>query len=308
MVRVPKISPVEFLVARKFPNALKLPLPIRISLFTNGSSTTNHEHQEKRLKEIEEYEAELRALPDNELLSLFKTEQEKYQQEQKLISELNEQKRFFNLPSADADFDHWSKAAYWSIEEAVALSFGKDPGQVNWNKLKNYSSITSSPLIEKYQKFRDLALRAKHFGQLYDPCLPSLFLAWARRMGIDMPTELIEKIEAQGTVIADWKDLYDKLKEQYESLETTHKSIAEELVQFKNSGKNQPSVIDSEYWRTLEQLAEKAISEFPEWKKTQRQVQKTGNLMDWLTNLIGADNREAEILKKTLSDIFEELQ
>jgi len=55
-------------------------------------------------------------------------------------------------------------------------------------------------------------------------------------------------------------------------------------------------------------MATKAISEYPSWKKTQQKVQKTANLIDWLRTSIGADNREAEVLKKLLSDFFNELR
>jgi hypothetical protein len=34
---------------------------------------------------------------------------------------------FFNQPDAVADYDHWSKTAHWTLDEAIALSFGKAP-------------------------------------------------------------------------------------------------------------------------------------------------------------------------------------
>ncbi len=37
---------------------------------------------------------------------------------------------------ARADFDHWSKMPRWTLEEATALSFGKAPEFVNWDKVK----------------------------------------------------------------------------------------------------------------------------------------------------------------------------
>ena len=107
---------------------------------------------------------------------------------------------FYNQPSSNADYDHWCKATYWTLDEAIALSFGKDPEQVSWDKLKNHHSYPPSPFVEQYRKIRDLAIRAKNFNQLYDPILPSLFLAWAIRTGIEVAPELTDGIEAQGCV------------------------------------------------------------------------------------------------------------
>ena len=64
----------------------------------------------------------------------------------------------------------------------------------------------------------------------------------------------------------------------------------------------------SENWERMRSLACRAISSFPVWSKSQRKVQKTGNLQDWLVNEIQADNREAEFIKKVLTDIYKELR
>jgi hypothetical protein len=64
----------------------------------------------------------------------------------------------------------------------------------------------------------------------------------------------------------------------------------------------------SEYWQRLQAMAVKAIKEYPDWRRTQPRIQKSGSLQDWLKDRIGANTREAEILKKVLSDFFEELR
>lgn len=66
-------------------------------------------------------------------------------------------------------------------------------------------------------------------------------------------------------------------------------------------------LIESDYWQGLCKKAEIALQEFPAWSKTVRKVQKTANFQDWLTGDIGLDNREAEIVKKVLSEKFKEL-
>ncbi|MCG7867612.1 MAG: hypothetical protein JAY74_14785 [Candidatus Thiodiazotropha taylori] len=312
MVHIRKVNPVDFLVERKYPTAHLLQSRTQAS----GSSVTNITNTQKGQiltfkaelqAEIQAYKAKLKAMPVDQMLSLFETEQEKYRQEQVIKAEKIEQQRYFNRPSADADYEHWCKAAYWSLDEAIALSFGKEPELVNWKILKNDDSFPSSKFIENYKKIRELVLRAKAVRQLSDPCVPSTFLSWALQTNIDVPLELIKKVETQGNVVANWKHMYGKLKEQHESLEKAYTSISHKLEQLKKNSNNHSNVKNSNYWQMLEQRAEKAIEQYPIWKQSQRKIQKTGNLQIWLLNEIGVDNREAEIIKKILSDIFKEL-
>ena len=67
----------------------------------------------------------------------------------------------------------WSKAAHWTLDEAIALSFGKAPAVVSWEKVRGY--VSQSHFADQYGKVRDLALRETHRQQLYDPVLPGCF-------------------------------------------------------------------------------------------------------------------------------------
>jgi len=46
----------------------------------------------------------------------------------------------FRQSTSDADFDRWSKASHWSLDEAIALSLGRAPEIVSWGKLKDHVS------------------------------------------------------------------------------------------------------------------------------------------------------------------------
>ena len=209
MILLPKKDPVEFLIQRKYPKNNHTYIPHMSSRAVSDN---------KQSKEIISYRTKLKAMPRDELFELYIEEQGKNDQELKEYAEREDQKKFFNHPSAIADFEHWCKATYWTLDEAIALSFGKAPEKVNWKSLDSRKSIPPSPFIEKYQRVRDLALRAKSFNQLYDPVLPGIFLAWARRNDIGVPPELVKQVEARGVVIADWKDAYDKIKIEYDRL------------------------------------------------------------------------------------------
>jgi hypothetical protein len=82
----------------------------------------------------------------------------------------------------DADLDYWSKAAYWTVEEATALSFGQEPRIVN-------SASIPKPGLE-YENRLDLARRAKKTEDLKEPNRPLDYINWAKQSGIPFLEEL----------------------------------------------------------------------------------------------------------------------
>jgi hypothetical protein len=210
MAKIPAFDPIEYLVLRRFPAARAVRMPSSLSSRGNGIS----HHNSEVLRQIRDYENELRGKPPEELQGLVDQERAKETSERRARAEREEQNRFFNQPSARADFEHWSKAAHWTLEEAIALSFGKAPERVNWEKIKPY--VRSSRFAFEYQRRRDLALRALHRNQLYNPVLPGTFLAWAKRSDLSCPPELEAAVTARGVQVADWKKLFDELRARYD--------------------------------------------------------------------------------------------
>lgn len=240
-------KPFEYLIGRKFPDWKAIKTPPPLTGFGRGGISSDY--REKRLLEIEAYQKELKTHPVNDLLALYHAEKAKESQEYRAKAELEEQKRFFNQPSAKADFGHWSKAAHWTLDEAIALSFGKNPQIVTWDRVKELTNI--SPFAQRYAQIRDLAHRAMAWKQLYDPVLPGIFLAWARRSEIDVSQELLEQIEKRGIVVADWKDNYDKLKEQFDVLLADRDKVADicrRLIQERDELKDRVVELDSLAW------------------------------------------------------------
>jgi hypothetical protein len=122
-------------------------------------------------------------------------ERPKEEEESRIKAEKEESERFFHKPSANADFDFWSKAAYWTLDEAVALSFGKDPKKVYWDGIK--SLVERSSFIQGYGKVRELANRAKAAGLLKEPTLPLAFVLWAKKNDLAFPEQLEKNVTAQ---------------------------------------------------------------------------------------------------------------
>jgi hypothetical protein len=211
MAKIRGFDPIEYLVLRRFPVASALRVPPSLS---GGTSGISHDRRQELLSQIRGYENELRAKSRDELQALVDQERAKETMELAARAEREERERFFNQPYARADFEHWSKAAHWTLDEAIALSFGKAPERVNWEKIKPY--VQSSLFAFEYQRRRDLALRALYWHQLHDPVLPGIFLAWAKRSDLSCPPELEAAVTARGVQVADWKELYEELSARYD--------------------------------------------------------------------------------------------
>ena len=108
----------EYLVLRKYPLARAIEF--------SGYSRTPILSPETR-QGLSAYCAELAALSGEEITQRYDAEKQRECRQAVEKSEREERERFFNLPEASADYDHWSKAAHWTLDEAIALSFGRAP-------------------------------------------------------------------------------------------------------------------------------------------------------------------------------------
>lgn len=183
---------VEYLVRRKFP----LWKAIRFQHW-----------RAEQLHELQAYERELNALSFEELAARYEAEKKSELAEISSRWEREERGRFFNEARAAAQLDHWARMSGWSLDEAIALSFGKDPRVVHWKVIQPLTQV--SAFARAYEARREIVMRARQWGQLYDPVLPSLFLAWARRVKIPYPAELEAAITELGQIVGDWKTAYE---------------------------------------------------------------------------------------------------
>jgi hypothetical protein len=198
----------EYLVLRKYPFARAIEFPPSLSAGRSPRAIPSPETRQA----LSTYRAELAALSGEEITQRYDAEKEREYQQAVEKARREERERFFNLPYANADYEHWSKAAHWTLDEAIALSFGRAPEVVRWDQLQKFTSL-GSPFVAQYARRRDLAMRALAWKQLYDPVLPGIFLAWAKRTDIPVPPELTEAVQKRGVQIADWKSLHDEAVE-----------------------------------------------------------------------------------------------
>ena len=148
MVKIPKIDYVAYLVNRKFPDLMP-PFPIGLQFKQyDGIIHSDEDEWLPPSNEIVEkakiYREKLSGFPKPGLKKLYQAELIKQYED-------DDQKRFFNLPNAAADFEYWSKMAHWTLDEALALSFGKNPKVVSWKSLEKIISYTS-PFVLQFRK------------------------------------------------------------------------------------------------------------------------------------------------------------
>jgi hypothetical protein len=141
----------------------------------------------------------------DQILSSFK----KYINDAK---EQAEKSLYYNKPDHDAEFDYWCKQPYWNVlDEGVILILGKEPRKIKYDYIKRYSS--GSKFEKKYTEIRETAQRYITTGELSSSALPGVFLAWAQRMGYEIPVKLLETMNIYNIQIADWQTLYKQAAE-----------------------------------------------------------------------------------------------
>lgn len=185
MTEIPRIDPIKYLLVRKFGNR-------GVGVVREGERDTPPELARK----IVEYRGYLENLSDYHLSNLFKEEQARAVYDE----------QHFHKPGAEADFEYWARMPHWTIDEAVALTLGKAPEQVNWHTVENV--VDRSSVAAEYSRRRKLALRSVSGN----PLLPADFVARADRVGMTVPDTLRSSLDAQGIKEIDYKALYERLR------------------------------------------------------------------------------------------------
>jgi len=173
---------IEFVILRKFP----LYKVVKYGEKQPPGSMPNRVVDRGLRKEILGYEKEILSLNRPSFEKLYSQILEEKNQER-------EESYFFNQPDAQADFDYWARLSSWKVEEAVALSFGKNPKVVTFKKITQ-DDVKHSSLSHEYVCIHDIIIRAVDDGVLNKKLKPSVFLAWAKGLKILVPDGLIEAV------------------------------------------------------------------------------------------------------------------
>lgn len=139
-----------------------------------------------------------------------------------------------------ADYEYWSKMSYWSLREALILSFGVEPSPRN-----------VEPGSAHVVRRKELIQRAHHAGKLRDPIHPLEFLRWNESNELSFPPELEALVLKRHQGIPDWRaealrwkqmekraaDGFNYYKAQSEKKDQIISELQREVTELRTSGK-----------------------------------------------------------------------
>ena len=160
------------------------------------NSPPSEEQQATFLADIEAYRDELQTLSSYDL-NLQVCEE---LANEKLAQEKRER----------ASFPFWCRLASWSLDDAIALTFAKDPDLVDWSsKYAGEMSALAAPPAGALARLRRQVMVAKDAHQLTDPVAPRAYIAWAKTNGVAILPKLKEWVDFYHGQASDWKGLYE---------------------------------------------------------------------------------------------------
>ncbi|MER9546451.1 hypothetical protein NKI72_31230 [Mesorhizobium sp. M0437] len=181
----------------------------------------------KFLDEVQEYRGRLLDMHEDEIGPLA---EKAFLAEQEKTNPLRPEYdiwAFYSKPDAKADFQRWSRLPTWSVDEAVALSFGKDPEKVSLDKLKS-PFATRSPFIMGYRARHDHISRAVRVGDLSEPMRKEPFIEWADSNGLELPPELdLPNVVSDARM---WERRYQEVVEERDKLLVDLRTAQAELA------------------------------------------------------------------------------
>ena len=214
-----KSNQISYLINEKFPSFRMMSLSSGKSVRLFGSDQV--------INDVAAFKLELEKKSLEEITTLVEDSKNEQVKKHRLALEKLESEAFFNQSYTNADFEYWSRISYWTLEEAVALSLGKEPKFVTWEILEKYLDYSTFKM--NFSKKREEVNRAKVMGQLAVNTVPANFVAWAERMRFDLPLELVTKVKELGVQVADWKSISETQQETI-SIMQKRVSLADENI------------------------------------------------------------------------------
>jgi hypothetical protein len=193
--------------------------------------------------------------------------------------EERDQERFYSLASHAADAEFWAIVDCWTVDEATALSKGRNPEQINWQLVYPYTEI--SQFAKEYQRRRRLFIRACKSGVLPKPIPPAKAIAWAKSKGIDFPIGLEQLVTETGP--SGHVKGHRWTVAQREVLLRSHQ-------QLKEQGAPNPTQILARKYGVSETVIKKQVSQQPEVAKprTPKSNRSDGGNWEGLRNFKGS--------------------
>lgn len=224
--------------------------------------TYNFKEEERKR---EEYRSELLSYSEEKIEELY--EPIRVQRIEKQKSEIEAANDIlFNAAHMKADYSFWNKADYWTVEEFIALSLGKNPNYMNKKYVESnkygggyikWGFMTMPSAMSYLERFNLLSRTIESNPENVSTVQielrrmkPQACIEWAESKGIELPQEL--KLPTSQSSM----DLVNRVIEQNKKLlENTEKTL--EIVKERNL---QIKELQERNAKLLNQLSEKEDS------------------------------------------------
>ncbi|MEO0400631.1 MAG: hypothetical protein AAF224_14565 [Pseudomonadota bacterium] len=143
------------------------------------------------------YRAQLEKLPTEEIIARVRALLDQKNSEIVEAAKDRDALSFFSQPSSDAKFADWVGLGIWHQDEAVALTFGKCPKLVNPQSLSTYKD--NSLFASAYFSLLSLVERDLSVDCQMNSLEPEIYVKWAEKNSIELPSELARIIRPQST-------------------------------------------------------------------------------------------------------------
>lgn len=141
-------------------------------------------------------------------------------------------------PISAGELQAWS-CAYWTTEEAVALSLGYDPNTVDWSKLEIHAA--KSELVRPYHRRLRLAIKAAELKRMEGTSATTEFLIWAKSLRFKVPQEVSDLARDRNIKVVDEPASLGAIQgasEAYEAQRRTKTQAAKTHTEQANAGKS----------------------------------------------------------------------
>ena len=130
-------------------------------------------------------------MDEPQLRALYDEERTKEQVELGIEATEKDQWARHNDEDAKTISEIWRLRSRWTVEQAVALSLGREPSIVDSRMLREPLNRWRSPFARAYTNLLEDASLAVKASELEDPIDPSKFISWVHERDIDFPAAAI---------------------------------------------------------------------------------------------------------------------
>ncbi|MET0156033.1 MAG: hypothetical protein ABW189_08040 [Rickettsiales bacterium] len=199
------------------------------------------------------------------------------------------------LPEEKADFVRWGKTKYWSLDEAIALSLGKEPNAIReWRKLEearefvsdSVKALNSVPPEQKEDIYSCLQDMARQKTVSLPPKFP--FGRWEE----DTDAKLSALLRTFPAPLASFEDEY-RFRHELATRDESHGAFASAESRLRSVSASSPAPTEYQAIAFLQWMDEREITFPPELGEQVRKF--NNNAVDWKSRYLALEKKLKEI-------------